>query len=93
MSDKMVRVTVRPDCDFCQRDGFGMPAQYDARTQLGRWAYMCRTHYGLHGVGLGLGKGQRIIVESEGADCDCAFTPGDSSHEWHCSTRLLKEEE
>jgi len=44
-------------CDFC-----GDTAKYDGRTKLGPWAYMCQECFKRHGIGLGLGKGQRLIV-------------------------------
>ena len=42
-------------CDFC-----GSPAKYDAKTNMGPWANMCAECYSAHGVGLGLGKWQRL---------------------------------
>ena len=45
-------------CNFCDRT-----AEYDGRTIYGPWAYMCKAHYQMYGVGLGLGKGQRIEYE------------------------------
>ena len=52
-------------CAFCILDGKkDVEAQYDGRTIFqGRWAYMCEKHFSLCGVGLGLGKGQRLIRE------------------------------
>ena len=61
MSDKMVRMAVRPPCDVCKVE----PAQYDAKTTSGPWAYLCRKCYGKHGIRLGLGWGQRILVFNE----------------------------
>lgn len=51
-----------PDCDFCAESGKKRTAQYDGRTKFGPWAYMCDTHFRAHGIGLGLGKGQRLIL-------------------------------
>lgn len=39
------------------------PAAYDGKTTRGPWAYMCQQHHILHGVGLGLGKGQRLVLK------------------------------
>jgi len=46
-----------PNCDFCKEQ-----ALYDGRTVTGVWAYMCSKHYMSYGVGLGAGKGQRLIL-------------------------------
>jgi hypothetical protein len=46
-------------CDFgvtCE------PALVDGRTQLGSWANMCPNHFKEYGVGLGIGRGQVLIV-------------------------------
>ncbi len=56
-----------PDCDFCKKDcedGAKTPrkAKYDGKTTLGAWTYMCQEHFDVHGVGLGLGRGQRLLV-------------------------------
>lgn len=51
-----------PDCDFCKD---GTPAQYDAKTVIGPWAYMCSPHFDVMSVGvLGTGFGQRLVVAS-----------------------------
>lgn len=55
-----VHVTTIPKCDICgpsdKRD-----AQFDGKTVHGPWAYMCGKHFRLHGTGLGLGRGQRLV--------------------------------
>jgi hypothetical protein len=53
----------RPDCDFCREEGKQHPAAIDGRTHRGPWAYMCVYHWELHGVGLGVGKGQRLLID------------------------------
>ena len=58
---QMVRI---PPCDIGAPHG---DAAYDGKTRLGPWAYMCETHFEQLGVGLGLGKGQRLILK-EGSD-------------------------
>jgi len=60
MTNKETKVKVEqlPKCDICkQRD-----AHYDGKTRLGPWAYMCLQCFGELGVGLGVGKGQELIV-------------------------------
>lgn len=53
-----------PQCDLCfaEKHIKGVPALYDGKTDFGPWAYMCEEHFLLHGVGLGLGCGQRLIL-------------------------------
>ena len=45
-------------CDFCDAE-----AKYDGKTTYGPWAYMCEKHFRTVGVGLGLGKGQKLNKE------------------------------
>lgn len=40
-------------------------AKYDGKTQFGQWAYMCPSCFGKYGIGLGLGKGQRLNYVNE----------------------------
>lgn len=57
---KQVEVLTLPECDFCND---GTLAEYDAKTMLGPWAYMCKAHYLIMKVGtLGTGSGQRLVV-------------------------------
>ncbi len=52
------KVSQVPNCDFC-----GNPAEYDAQTKMGPWAYMCDSDYKTHSTGrLGLGFGQKLVV-------------------------------
>jgi hypothetical protein len=37
-------------------------AQYDGKTTAGPWANMCDEHFAIHGIGLGTGLGQRLVV-------------------------------
>ncbi len=53
--NKSVRMTSRKYCDLC-----GELALYDAKTTAGPWGYLCEAHYQEHGIGLGLGRGQRL---------------------------------
>lgn len=59
MSD-LIEVTVlrRPHCDLCG----GGEALYDGKTIHGPWAYMCQRHFDSIGVGLGTGRGQRLLL-------------------------------
>lgn len=53
-----------PDCDIHKYDRISpssVPAVYDGKTTEGPWAYMCETCFTIHGVGLGMGKGQKLI--------------------------------
>lgn len=49
-------------CDLCKSQGLQVQAVYDGKTIHGPWAYMCEEHFGALGVGLGTGRGQRLIV-------------------------------
>jgi hypothetical protein len=58
---KEVKVSEFPACDFCGHD-----AHYDGMTRMnGAWANMCDFHFKQAGVGLGLGKGQKLILEKK----------------------------
>ena len=63
-----------PDCDVCKLE-FAMAtpnkARYDGKTTVGPWGYMCEEHFSTVGIGLGLGKGQRIITPTDTIDLDC----------------------
>ena len=59
-------VTSIPACDFCGTEGVDRAATVDGRTnQRGAWANMCGPHFEEFGVGLGLGKGQVLQLDSE----------------------------
>jgi len=51
-------------CDFCTDEKKAVKAIYDAKTRMGFWAYLCEKHFQQFGVGLGLGKGQRLEKEA-----------------------------
>ena len=57
------QVTFIPNCDYCLTSGIERPAYVDGVTRGGGWAYMCEVHYQAHGVGLGLGRGQKLILK------------------------------
>lgn len=52
-----------PDCDFCRREDRTTAANYDGRTTYGPWAYMCQECFEQFGIGLGLGKGQKLLLQ------------------------------
>lgn len=52
-------------CDLCQVIGKTTVALYDAKTKMGPWGYLCKTHFQEQGIGLGLGKGQKLIYVDE----------------------------
>lgn len=58
---EQVEVVRKPTCDFCV-EPHAKPAEFDGATVFGKWAFMCEAHFTMHGVGLGTGKGQRLIV-------------------------------
>jgi len=58
-----VEVLELPDCDIC-----GETAAFDAKTVNGPWANLCPAHYARLGYGLGLGKGQRLILKGSSND-------------------------
>lgn len=64
MTDFEAKIYGRKYCHFC-----GGIAYYDGKTVVqgnysmifGPWAYMCEHCFAHHGVGLGVGKGQKLI--------------------------------
>jgi len=54
-----VEVIELPKCDI---PGCDQTAHYDGKTKQGPWANMCEEHFQKLGVGLGLGKGQKLIL-------------------------------
>lgn len=50
-------------CEVCANWGFPkVIAIYDAKTtHQGKWAFLCKEHFEQFGIGLGLGKGQKLI--------------------------------
>lgn len=65
MAHTKVTVERLPKCDFC-----GRIARYDGKVKGGEdrygWAYMCEGCFAIRGIGLGLGKGQELILASVG---------------------------
>ena len=56
---------VIPEIRFCDMCKESPPAQAyaDGKTTLGPWADMCKDCYAIYGVGLGLGRGQELLLE------------------------------
>lgn len=71
MPDTTTTLPALPDCDICKLE-FAMAtpnkARYDGKTIIGQWGYMCEEHFSTVGIGLGLGKGQRIITPTDTVD-------------------------
>lgn len=64
-----------PPCDICkiqvtldERRGPPQTAVYDGATVGGPWGYMCEEHFKTHGMGLGLGRGQRLVLDPASGD-------------------------
>ncbi len=57
-AETMVTVTEERTCNICHTR-----AAYDARTEFGPWAFLCDAHYEKIGTGIGVGIGQRIVIE------------------------------
>lgn len=65
MAGTTARVYELPKCDFCKDQGVDREAHYDGRTVNGMWAFMCTEHFNAIGSGLGMGRGQRLILEED----------------------------
>lgn len=65
MSDT-VTVSKIPTCDICVHvhglGDFANPATHDGKTKQGPWANMCDYCFRSHGVGLGTGVGQKLVL-------------------------------
>ena len=55
---KEVEVKELPKCDICGTE----KAEYDGKTHSGPWANMCYGCFKANGIGLGTGKGQKLVV-------------------------------
>jgi hypothetical protein len=58
----IARVGSIPACDV---PGCAQEAIVDGKTVHGPWAYLCGRHFRALGVGIGPGKGQVLVLESE----------------------------
>lgn len=54
-----VKMSVLPKCDVNNSHG---NAAYDAKTVWGPWANLCVKCFQDFGIGLGTGKGQRLVL-------------------------------
>jgi len=55
-----------PKCDMCDPGAkTTSKVMYDGKTAMGPWANMCGHCFKRYGVGLGLGKGQKLILKTE----------------------------
>ena len=77
---KSVEVTKLPLCDIDREHG---EAYADGKTIYGPWAYMCKPCFDVTGVGLGLGRGQVLVIWATGRVCCEAegHEPGDHTAE------------
>ena len=60
-----VQVASLPGCDICKMEfpsSKPNPAKYDGKTTQGSWANMCTTHFKSIGIGLGTGRGQKLVL-------------------------------
>ena len=55
--------TTKRYCDFCNMTDQKTIASYDGKTKMKIWANMCLSHFKIYGIGLGLGKGQKLIYK------------------------------
>jgi len=65
MGNIQTEVTNLPNCDIClQKDGIKTPAKYDGKINQKPycWAFMCEIHFRAYGIGLGVGRGQKLVV-------------------------------
>jgi len=51
-------------CEICNTES----AEYDCKSKDGWWAYMCGDCFRKYGIGLGLGRGQKISIKEEKND-------------------------
>lgn len=63
---EQVKVAVLPDCDLCKYVEALAPlphkAVYDGKTVHGPWGNMCEAAFQKWGIGLGTGRGQRLVL-------------------------------
>ena len=90
----IARVSELPECDFCIEV---TPATYDARIHTGQWAHMCERHFVMLECKLGLGKGQKLVLEflEQVEPCDYCKNPEEFSRQlpewaWMCGCTCIK---
>jgi hypothetical protein len=58
-----VEVATLPKCDMHEMTGAAAAeAHYDGKTKFGPWAFMCEDCFAAYGIGLGTGRGQKLVV-------------------------------
>jgi len=67
-SDQEVVIEKLVQCDLCKI----AEAKYDARSKMGPWGYMCQKCFGFYGIGLGIGKGQKLVVRAPRRNSKCS---------------------
>jgi hypothetical protein len=72
MSSK-VEVVVLPKCDFCSMQKVEKDAMFDGATSFGSWANMCMSHFAQYGIGLGTGRGQKLVLKKQQENTSCRF--------------------
>ena len=63
-----------PKCDIC-----GKTAVYDCKTKMGSWGNLCEVCFKTFGIGLGTGKGQKLI-EAPPTHSKIVLEPADYKH-------------
>jgi hypothetical protein len=68
MAEKKVfwQGTPPAQCDIGQEDLNKIGVFYDAMIHSGQWGNLCPKCFGNHGVGLGTGRGQKYVQQSDG---------------------------
>lgn len=58
-----------PECDIhkYEKKEYGVPAEYDAKTRQGAWAYMCQACWIDNAMysQLGTGMGQKLVLKND----------------------------
>lgn len=63
-SGAVAYVTELPSCDIHRTvSDTVVPAGYDGATRFGSWAFMCDGCFLTYGLGLGIGRGQRLVLD------------------------------
>lgn len=60
---KTVQMDELPKCNFCEEQ-----AEFDDKTKMGSWAYMCRKHEIQYGVGIGTKLEKRVKIDAGKTD-------------------------
>jgi len=75
MSGQQIDVNYFPDCDICRRAGRVRAASFYAKTQQGRWDYVCSRHFVGEGCVLGPGSGQKLRLRKDDTCAPSANSP------------------